>query len=300
MTTVFISYRRENTAGEARALFNDLVERLGDKSVFMDVDSIALGRDFRSVLQETTASCDLMLVIIGRNWADATDERGRIRLENPSDYVRLEIETALKRNIAVTPVLVQGAQMPAPEVLPTEIRDLAYRNGFELGHSRWESDIREMIRRLGLDAPSVPASQPKGRRRLAWVLIPGVLIAAIGGGLLLFPHRDQMSPIIKEAPDGSVKEAADGYVALGLFDRNTKIYPNFALASGTSDESGVKVDDIMKANLPVALRANLENTQSGNNPSLGEISKGDCVKILERHDNIRGQTWARIKREKCS
>jgi hypothetical protein len=171
LSTVFISYRRENTAGEARNLFNDLVERLGDKSVFMDVDSIALGRDFRSVLQETTASCDLMLVIIGRNWADAKDERGRIRLENPSDYVRLEIETALKRNIAVTPVLVQGAQMPAPEVLPAEIRDLAYRNGFELGHTRWESDVGEMIRRLGLDAPSVPASQTKGRRRLAWVVI---------------------------------------------------------------------------------------------------------------------------------
>ena len=205
MSTVFISYRRENTAGKARALFNDLVGRLGDKSVFMDVDSIALGRDFRSVLQETTASCDLMLVIIGRNWADAKDERGRIRLENPSDYVRLEIETALKRNIAVTPVLVQGAQMPAPEVLPAEIRDLAYRNGFELGHTRWESDVGEMIRRLGLDAPSVPTSQPKGRRRLAWVLIPGLLIAAIGGGLLLLPHRDQMSP------DGSVKEAPSSH-----------------------------------------------------------------------------------------
>ena len=136
MSTVFISYRRENTAGEARALFNDLVERLGEKSVFMDVDSIALGRDFRTVLQEITASCDLMLVLIGRNWADAKDQGGRIRLESPNDYVRLEIETALKRNIAVTPVLVQGAQMPAPEELPLQIRDLAYRNGFELGHTR--------------------------------------------------------------------------------------------------------------------------------------------------------------------
>ena len=95
MSTVFISYRRENTAGEARALFNDLISRLGEGSVFMDVDSIALGRDFRSVLQETTASCDVMLVLIGRNWADARDDGGRIRLESPTDYVRLEIELAL-------------------------------------------------------------------------------------------------------------------------------------------------------------------------------------------------------------
>src|SRR6516162_2143456 len=153
MSTIFISYRRENTAGEARALFNDLIARLGENSVFMDVDNIALGRDFRSVLQETTASCDLMLVRIGRNWADAKDEGGRTRLENPADYVRLEIEAALGRNIAVTPVLVQGAHMPAPEDLPAEIRDLAYRNGFELSHNRWESDVGEMVRRLDLDGP---------------------------------------------------------------------------------------------------------------------------------------------------
>jgi formylglycine-generating enzyme required for sulfatase activity len=153
MSTVFISYRRENTAGEARALFNDLVARLGENSVFMDVDSIALGRDFRSVLQETTASCDLMLVLIGRNWADAKDEGGQIRLKNPTDYVRLEIEAALKRDIAVTPVLVQGAHMPSPEDLPAEIRDLAYRNGFELSHSRWESDVQEMVRRFDLGSP---------------------------------------------------------------------------------------------------------------------------------------------------
>jgi hypothetical protein len=152
MNTVFISYRRENTAGEARALFNDLVARLGENSVFMDVDSIALGRDFRTVVQETTASCDLMLVLIGRNWADAKDEGGRVRLENPADYVRLEIESALKRDIAVTPVLVQGAHMPAPEDLPADIRDLAYRNGFELSHNRWESDVGEMVRRLDLNS----------------------------------------------------------------------------------------------------------------------------------------------------
>jgi formylglycine-generating enzyme required for sulfatase activity len=152
MTTVFISYRRENTAGEARALFNDLASRLGEGSVFMDVDSIALGRDFRSVLQETTASCDVMLVLIGRNWADAKDEGGRVRLGNPADYVRLEIESALKRDIAVTPVLVQGAHMPAAEDLPAEIRNLAYRNGFELSHNRWESDVGEMVRRLDLQS----------------------------------------------------------------------------------------------------------------------------------------------------
>jgi len=151
MNTVFISYRREITAGEARALYNDLADRLGKNSVFMDVDSIALGRDFRNALQNTLASCDLLLVLIGRNWADVTDEEGRRRLENPSDFVRLEIEAALKRDIVVMPILVQGAHMPTAGQLPPEIKDLAYRNGFELSHTRWESDVGEMMRRLGLD-----------------------------------------------------------------------------------------------------------------------------------------------------
>ena len=151
MSTVFISYRREITAGEARALFNELLEKLGKNSVFMDVDSIALGRDFRGALQKTLESCDLMLVLIGKDWADVKDEEGRPRLQNPGDFVRLEIEAALKRDIVVTPILVQGAHMPAPEQLPAEIRDLVYRNGFELSHNRWESDFAEMIRRLNLD-----------------------------------------------------------------------------------------------------------------------------------------------------
>ena len=70
MGAVFISYRREDTEGQARALFQELVVRLGRDSVFMDVDSIALGRDFREVLQERLASCDLMLALIGRDWVD--------------------------------------------------------------------------------------------------------------------------------------------------------------------------------------------------------------------------------------
>jgi hypothetical protein len=167
MSTVFISYRRETAAGEARALFNDLVARLGQSAVFMDVGSISLGRDFRNEIQKTLAACDLMLVLIDKDWAGAKDEKGRIRLENAGDFVRLEIEAALKRDIAVTPVLVKGAQMPAAQDLPAEISDLAYRNGFELSHNRWESDVREMIRRLRLDVPEQGRQAETDRRPIA-------------------------------------------------------------------------------------------------------------------------------------
>src|SRR5215469_12812235 len=114
-----------------------------------------------------------MLVLIGRTWADARDDGGRVRLENPNDYVRLEIELALKRDIAVTPVLVQGAHMPAPEDLPTEIRNLSYRNGFELSHNRWESDVGEMVRRLDLDGRA-------GGHQVQPIALEGLTPAPIG------------------------------------------------------------------------------------------------------------------------
>jgi hypothetical protein len=150
MRTVFLSYRRGDSEGLARALSLELVTLIGRESVFMDVDSIALGRDFRHILHERLESCDLFLALIGPGWLDAKDSAGNRRLDNATDLVRQEIAAALKRNIPVTPVLLQGAEMPPAERLPEDIRELVYRNGFELGHSTWESDVREMVRRLSL------------------------------------------------------------------------------------------------------------------------------------------------------
>ena len=165
MGAVFISYRRGDSEGQARALSIELEELIGKDSVFMDVDSIALGRDFRQVLQERLQACDIMLALIGPNWLDAKDAGGNRRLESPSDFVRQEIGSALKRNIPVTPVLLQGANMPAPDRLPPDLQDLAFRNGFELSHTRWESDVRELVKRLGLTSPSAvtPNSQEFSR-----------------------------------------------------------------------------------------------------------------------------------------
>lgn len=195
MGSVFISYRREDSAGQARALFQDLVGRLGRGAVFMDVDSIALGRDFREVLQERLATCDLMLVLMGRDWLSGKDSSGRPRLDNPADFVRLEIAAALKRKIPITPLLLQGAQMPTAEQLPENISELAYRNGFELSHNRWDSDVQELMKRLGLaaraDTPaagaadSTPAvAQAPKKSRLAIAALAMAALAVAGGGLL--------------------------------------------------------------------------------------------------------------------
>src|SRR4249919_268732 len=139
MRTVFVSYRRGDSEGQARALNFELVRLIGKDAVFMDVDSIALGQDFRRVLHERLESCDLMLALIGPGWLDAKDTAGNRRLDSGTDLVRQEIAAAIKRNIPVIPVLLQGTQMPPPERLPEDLQELVYRNGFEIGHSTWES-----------------------------------------------------------------------------------------------------------------------------------------------------------------
>jgi hypothetical protein len=148
MRAIFISYRREDAEGQAGRLFDDLVTHFGENSVFMDVVGIEPGRDFRRVIDQHVASCGVLLAVIGKNWFDAKDEAGRRRLEDPMDFVRLETASALKRDIPVIPVLVRGATMPRAEQLPPDLAELAYRNGVELTHARWDSDVEILIRAL--------------------------------------------------------------------------------------------------------------------------------------------------------
>lgn len=148
MPRIFVSYRREDAEGEAGRLFDDLVSRFGEDSVFLDVAAIEVGRDFRKAIDESVATCGVLLAVIGKGWVDAKNEGGQRRLDDPSDFVRLETASALKRDIPVIPVLVHGAKMPRAEELPEDLRELAYRNGVELTHARWRSDLDLLIKAL--------------------------------------------------------------------------------------------------------------------------------------------------------
>ena len=154
MAGIFVSYRRSDSQGEAGRLFDDLVNHFSENSVFMDVSTIEAGRDFRKAIEEAVTKCGVLLVMIGPEWLDAKDEHGTRRLDDPTDFVRVETASALKRDIPVIPVLVRGAKMPPAEQLPGELKDLAYRNCIELTHTRWRSDIQlltEALRRLLAD-----------------------------------------------------------------------------------------------------------------------------------------------------
>jgi hypothetical protein len=119
---VFISYRREETAAHTGRLFDSIAARFGERNVFLDVD-MAPGIDFVERINQAVGGCDVLLAVIGPRWATLADDEGHPRLADPEDFVRLEVETALRRrDVTVIPVLVGGAHMPDPDVLPGSVR----------------------------------------------------------------------------------------------------------------------------------------------------------------------------------
>jgi hypothetical protein len=156
---VFISYRREETAYPAGWLFDRLADRFGRGQIFKDIDSIRLGDDFVEVITTAVGSCDVLLALIGDRWLTITDEKGRARLDNPDDFVRLEIEAALTRNVRVIPILVEGARMPRPDQLPPSLAKLAHRHALELSPSRFEFDIGRLHQVLDTTLADVHAQQ---------------------------------------------------------------------------------------------------------------------------------------------
>src|SRR6185295_19219173 len=141
---IFISYRRDDSSGHAGRLFDKLVDRFGKDRIFMDIDTIEPGEDFVKVIEEAVASCEVLIAVIGRSWL-STAGRNTGRFENPNDFVRLEITTALSRDIRVIPVLVQRASMPKPQDLPADLATLTRRNAIELSDLRWQSDVEQLI-----------------------------------------------------------------------------------------------------------------------------------------------------------
>jgi hypothetical protein len=138
---VFICYRREETAFAARAIHDRVVQRLERENVFLDVDNIDLGVDWFNVLTERVGACDALVAVIGRSWVSNADKDGLRRIDDPNDFVRIEIEAALQRNVRVIPVLVDGAAMPKASELPESLKGLARRQGTEVSPARFEADV---------------------------------------------------------------------------------------------------------------------------------------------------------------
>ena len=129
---IFISYRREDSADVTGRIYDRLVAAFGRETIFKDVDSIPMGVNFKEYLDKQVQHTRVMLAVIGPKWLTVTDSQGARRLDNPADFVRIEVEMGLQRKIPVIPLLVSGASMPRENQLPATLQNLSLQNGTQI------------------------------------------------------------------------------------------------------------------------------------------------------------------------
>ena len=315
MGSIFLSYRREDSEGQAGRLYDDLVAAFGSDSVFMDVAAIQPGRDFRKSIDQSLNSCGVFLSLIGKSWLTAKDTSGQRRLDDPADFVRIETGAALKRDIPVVPVLVQGASAPKPDQLPDDLKELAFRNAVELTHPRWDSDIQVLINAL---RPHIAQSSPKheserarpeSKLRTTKSIAAIAVLLVIGIGLVLYlrPVRkvvdnpanradtttaavaDSPAPEpIKRSPEEVVSSpdttnaASVGVEDFALVARQEPLADNPKRYTFTlSIDAPTIVDDISRVHYDLVYGPNPLSLEGGAAPSFSAVYEGwGCYKTV--------------------
>lgn len=221
---IFISYRRADSAAAAGRLYDRLILAFGENCVFKDVDAIPAGANYRYTLESAVTSCDVMLVVIGKEWL-AADSAGKRRLDEPNDFVRIEVESGLNRDdVLVIPVLVNDAVMPGPDDLPESLRELHYRSAavvrndpdFNRDMARLIATIQyqfaaegdaTFVTPIGLDTiPHAPVRQSKAQRHLPWTgILAGVLLVITIVAIISLARKVQQAQV---APTQTFQAAA--------------------------------------------------------------------------------------------
>ncbi len=215
---VFICYRRQETGAHAGRLYDAMVQRFGESNVFMDVD-LPPGVDFVQRITEVVSACKVLIVVMGPSWATVADEDGDPRIVDPEDFVRLELETAIRRpEVTAIPVLVGGGKMPRRESLPPELQAITRRNAVELTDVRWRNDVGRLnsaLDKLLADAvppepvtplpsppPPGPTPTPTPSRFSPRPILEGILVAALAA----YAARWLFDPVLQG--DGHATEIA--------------------------------------------------------------------------------------------
>jgi hypothetical protein len=179
---VFISYRRDDAAGFAHAIYDRLVENLHKEQVFMDVVGIEPGADFVDKLKSTVNQCSVLLALIGKRWLGENGE-GKPRVHDPNDWIRAEVSTAIERGVRVIPVMLDGTSMPPAESLPEDLRPLTRMNAVDVRGSRLDADVWDLtgatITALG---GKWPPDEPGGK---IYSVLTGLYALFAGAVLLL-------------------------------------------------------------------------------------------------------------------
>jgi formylglycine-generating enzyme required for sulfatase activity len=247
MPKIFISYRRADSHSITGRIYDRLVAGFGKGNVFKDVDAIPPGVDFRQVVNDSVAQCDVLLAVIGKGWVDATDKEGRLRLYLKNDVVRMEIEAALRRDIPVVPVLVEGAPVPQADELPPSLKDLVYRNASPVRHDPdFNHDMDRLIRSLkkhhaqpvlspvGWKVPAAVTAGVLGLCAIAWMVLPR------GDPAPVMQPRPDVPPVTRPSP--SPAETAKSTLAPAAAGPSTKAIPDEGLRPGQErDDNALKM-----------------------------------------------------------
>jgi hypothetical protein len=277
MSGIYISYRRTEAAAYAGRLFDHLSRHFGPSSVFMDIQGgITRGQEFPRAIESALNACNAALVVIGNTWATCTGQDGQRRLDDPNDWVRIETAAALRRNVLVIPVLVDGAKLPDPAKLPEELRPLCQRHACELSDLRWTFDVGELVKDLEkvVRPPNrfkVPGVKDK---RLLWLagilaLLLGIafvlpivtvkppevaaspinLLASENGGHVLAASSDDWAETINGKEGGtSINEGLGNSAVFAFKDERPATFDMFTILIPGTRDSNVKEFELLQGN----------------------------------------------------
>jgi TIR domain-containing protein len=276
---IFINYRREDSAGHAGRLFDGLSRHFAGR-LFMDVDTLEPGVDFVEAIEQAVGACEVLIVVIGREWLTCTDKAGHRRLDNPDDFVRLEVESALSRQIRVIPVLVQDTPMPRADELPPSLAKLARRNAIELSDARWSYDVDRLAETVEEVLEDTGATAPASGPRRETPPPPAALTAAAGT-----PARSRAWMYILAA---AVVLAAAVGLAAGPWLRQTPSDPSPVPVS-PADETAV-VNQV--GNEPAASTTSEASLNGNSRPGVGTVSSEPRQAETPQEDPSRVPTRA--------
>ena len=312
---IFISYRRADSKYVVDRIRDHLIHAYGEEAIFRDLESIPLGQDFSSVLNEATASCDVMLVVIGPQWAGITDAQGNKRLFDPQDYTRREVEAGLaNQKIPVIPLLVMNASMPGPDEIPESLRSLRLRNAINIRNDPdFNPDMQRLIQGINEQVPSAAKSrsQPKKERK---PMDPATLATAATSLLLPFLSKvgeKALDKIAEQLPEkvGAVwsaisnrfkgNPAASGaavVLAENADDNDNQeafVLQLRSMLKKDQDFAGLLTDLVEEAKSDPSLNRGGDNVTANNNSvAVGRISVGGSVNgnfVIGNNNRVTGK-----------
>ena len=256
MARIFISYRRQDSPSMTGRIYDKLEAVFGRDKVFRDIDDIGAGQDFRAKIAQEVNKSDILLVIIGPKWENITDNQGNRRLEDPNDFVRLEVEEGLKNSTKIViPVLVENAPMPNPAALPKSMRELCYRNAINVRH---DPDFRNDMQKLIGEIRKIDKTEQaifKKKPVLIGAGLLGVGLAAIFAVSLLAskgtPTPEGASPTV---PDATIPPTSTSSPTSTMTPASTDVPPAATTETSTATDTATSTaTDTLVPSRPVRI-----------------------------------------------